>query len=518
MSEPDGLGSGTSGLVFGVRATTRADGQGRGRRRASTWPRCGSRGCAGLPRDGRAAACWRSRSSARTSRTCCPPPAPSCCARATRSRSRSTEAGDRGQLREPQRAAGRAPGRGPRLAAGDRRRRGAAARVPRRVRVPGRALRAATGPAGPSRRTRTPPGRSPAAGPQAVVRETAVRRDRPGRRVSPRHVRARCCRSRRCASAGAWTSTGRRWRCEHGWRIGVVDATPIRHGLRRIAASYDRDEAIAEARRVPRRPPVHRRRRGAADAGHAPVLDVRVAGRRRVLPPRRRTRSAASGRTARRSPHATPAPTCGCSCCTGRAAAVGGPLRPRSGAALARGPRSRASAELDGLDGAVRALPVAAAAAGAIARWGAWAAPLLAPRAAPRAPAVRVRPGPRPLRGPRRATRSGARRRSVPLVVSVHGDDVHGARAGGRAVRATLAHARLVLANSAGTAGDRAALGARAHAGRAPRRRRPAGAPAARPRTPTLVTVAHLAARKRHADVIAALAAAARRVTRRCAT
>jgi hypothetical protein len=35
---------------------------------------------------------------------------------------------------------------------------------------------------------------------------------------------------------------------EHGWPIGVVDATPIRHGLRQIASSYDRSAAIAEAR------------------------------------------------------------------------------------------------------------------------------------------------------------------------------------------------------------------------------------------------------------------------------
>jgi hypothetical protein len=35
---------------------------------------------------------------------------------------------------------------------------------------------------------------------------------------------------------------------EHGWREGVVDATPIRHGLRRIASSYDRGDAVAEAR------------------------------------------------------------------------------------------------------------------------------------------------------------------------------------------------------------------------------------------------------------------------------
>jgi hypothetical protein len=30
--------------------------------------------------------------------------------------------------------------------------------------------------------------------------------------------------------------------------MGVVDATPIRHGLRRIASSYSREEALAEAR------------------------------------------------------------------------------------------------------------------------------------------------------------------------------------------------------------------------------------------------------------------------------
>jgi hypothetical protein len=35
---------------------------------------------------------------------------------------------------------------------------------------------------------------------------------------------------------------------EHGWRIGIVDATPIRHHLRRIAAFYDREGAIMEGR------------------------------------------------------------------------------------------------------------------------------------------------------------------------------------------------------------------------------------------------------------------------------
>jgi hypothetical protein len=36
---------------------------------------------------------------------------------------------------------------------------------------------------------------------------------------------------------------------QHGWRLGIVDATPVRHGLRRIAARYDRAEAIQEGHR-----------------------------------------------------------------------------------------------------------------------------------------------------------------------------------------------------------------------------------------------------------------------------
>jgi hypothetical protein len=35
----------------------------------------------------------------------------------------------------------------------------------------------------------------------------------------------------------------------HGWRLGIVDATPIRHQLRRIATFYSHEEAIAEGRR-----------------------------------------------------------------------------------------------------------------------------------------------------------------------------------------------------------------------------------------------------------------------------
>jgi hypothetical protein len=41
-----------------------------------------------------------------------------------------------------------------------------------------------------------------------------------------------------------WSALAR----QHGWREGVVDATPVRHGLRQIATSYDRTDAVAETR------------------------------------------------------------------------------------------------------------------------------------------------------------------------------------------------------------------------------------------------------------------------------
>ncbi len=41
-----------------------------------------------------------------------------------------------------------------------------------------------------------------------------------------------------------WSALAR----QHGWRQGIVDATPIRHGLRQIATSYDRSDAVAETR------------------------------------------------------------------------------------------------------------------------------------------------------------------------------------------------------------------------------------------------------------------------------
>ncbi len=138
------------------------------------------------------------------------------------------------------------------------------------------------------------------------------------------------------------------------------------------------------------------------------------------------------------------------------------------------------------------------------ASWGAWAAPVLgralrrlrtefpfdlihAHYAVPAGDAVR-RAAPR-----------------APLLVSVHGGDVHGGHAGASTVRRTLGHARMVLANSAGTARRCVQRGAHEtrviHLG--------ADLPpvmADAPPVPTLVSVGNLIARKRHADVIEALA------------
>jgi teichuronic acid biosynthesis glycosyltransferase TuaC len=143
----------------------------------------------------------------------------------------------------------------------------------------------------------------------------------------------------------------------------------------------------------------------------------------------------------------------------------------------------------------------------AVAGWGAWAAPPLAIA----------------LRGLRRrfafdvvhahyavptADAVLRSRLAAPLVVSVHGGDVlwtarHSER-GREAVTRALTAAELVLANSAGTAARSEALGARAtrvvHLGTdlPPQ-------PAERHAQSTIVTVGHLVARKRHADVLRAL-------------
>ena len=141
--------------------------------------------------------------------------------------------------------------------------------------------------------------------------------------------------------------------------------------------------------------------------------------------------------------------------------------------------------------------------------WGAWAAPLLR-RVLPRL----HREFPFELIHAHYAVPAGdaARRAApgVPTVVSVHGGDVHGRHAAGPFVGPALAHARVVMANSAGTANRCRALGAGdvrvVHLGAdlppGPLTRSGStGAP------PTIVTVGNLIERKRHTDVIAALPA-----------
>lgn len=98
---------------------------------------------------------------------------------------------------------------------------------------------------------------------------------------------------------------------------------------------------------------------------------------------------------------------------------------------------------------------------------------------------------------------------NLPLVVSVHGGDVLYTAPRSAAGRETVAHglgaARLVLANSRGIAELAQAYGAPAvrvvHLGADP-----PSAGLARDAEPALVTVGHLVARKRHADVLRALA------------
>jgi teichuronic acid biosynthesis glycosyltransferase TuaC len=102
-------------------------------------------------------------------------------------------------------------------------------------------------------------------------------------------------------------------------------------------------------------------------------------------------------------------------------------------------------------------------------------------------------------------------RLSAPLVVSVHGGDVLWTSShvpgGDHAVRRTLAAARLVLANSRGIERISLAHGARrtrvVHLGTDLPDLADLPAPAPRP---LVVTVGHLVARKRHADVLHALA------------
>ena len=149
---------------------------------------------------------------------------------------------------------------------------------------------------------------------------------------------------------------------QYGWRIGVVDATPIRHGLRRIAASYGHDEAIAEARRFLDGRPYTAAADAQRTAGHAPVLVVRVLVVAEYYP---RAADPVGGVWAHRQALAArkrPAPRSACSSCTARSRRCRRSARPRSveGAAVVAQP---SRAQLDGIEVRVRPLSVAAPAA-----------------------------------------------------------------------------------------------------------------------------------------------------------
>jgi glycosyltransferase involved in cell wall biosynthesis len=194
-----------------------------------------------------------------------------------------------------------------------------------------------------------------------------------------------------------------------------------------------------------------------------------------------------------------------------RAALAGGAASAaRALAGLAREPRAQTR---DGL--AITYVPYVSPERGrSYASWGAWATPSLATAIA------RLRRSfPFDVVHAHNAVPSGDAVRRVfalaalraPLVVSVHGGDVLYTSSrvpdGDRAVRRALDAARLVLANSEGIAELAQASGARetqvVHLGTdVP----PAARLARRAGPATLVTVAHLVARKRHADVLRALA------------
>jgi|HubBroStandDraft_3_1064219.scaffolds.fasta_scaffold01870_6 teichuronic acid biosynthesis glycosyltransferase TuaC len=161
--------------------------------------------------------------------------------------------------------------------------------------------------------------------------------------------------------------------------------------------------------------------------------------------------------------------------------------------------------------------------------WGAWAAPALglALRRARRSfefdlihahNAVPAGDGVTRALAASGLARLGPRAQKLPLVVSVHGGDVlytaPRSDAGRRAVKRGLQAATTVLANSHGIAELAREHGARdvrvVHLGAdLPARGR--AAPRRHQQAPTLVTVGHLVARKRHADVLRAVAVLTKR-------
>ncbi len=202
---------------------------------------------------------------------------------------------------------------------------------------------------------------------------------------------------------------------------------------------------------------------------------------------------------------------------------------------LVREPRKQTH---DGLDVAYVSY-VSPPRSGSYANWGTWAAPSLvvALRRLHRTFAFDLIHAHNAVPAGEAARRALAalRLRDVPLVVSVHGGDVlytaaappTGSAAGAAAVARGLGAARLVLANSQGIAELARAHGAgetrvvhlgaevpaRTYSSRrteSPGRMGRIGIPPTPP-PPALVTVAHLVARKRHADVLRALAVLSQR-------
>src|SRR5512142_2314894 len=174
------------------------------------------------------------------------------------------------QVREPQRAARRTSARRARLAARARRRRRVAARLPRRLPVPRRALRAEARAAG------APPAlarRLARDAPQSGERRARdrLRRDRTGVRVPPRRLLDAAALSAAAGRLGARRALGgARARARLEDRRRRRDPDPPRHAPdRRLLPPRRRGRRGAE---VPRRAPLRDRRRGAAHARDARAL------------------------------------------------------------------------------------------------------------------------------------------------------------------------------------------------------------------------------------------------------
>ncbi len=174
------------------------------------------------------------------------------------------------------------------------------------------------------------------------------------------------------------------------------------------------------------------------------------------------------------------------------------PHKLRALAAMVRHPRHT---QLNGLD--IEYVPyISPPRTRSYGSWGSWAAPALN-----RALAKLRRDWPFDLVHAHNAVPAGdaVRGLDVPMVVSVHGGDVFftAPRHGPDRIRAVLERAALVLANSSGVEAKARALGA--HETRVVHLGADVPEPEPTHEPNTLVTVAHLVARKRHADVIEAL-------------